>query len=203
MDSPPISPEPEEPEVAPELPEDSEITDELIPPEAPDAPEVLEHPEVPEHPAPPEPPRAPAVTMPERMSASAERTWAMLAHLSILLNLVTGFLGPVVALIIYLAFKDRSRYIAYQAMQAFVFQLVWFFGVGILAVFAWIVSLALVIVIVGLCLIPLAILISLVPVAALVYGAVAAIQTSQGDDFRYWMVGDWVLPQEGTPGPVY
>jgi len=191
MDSPPISPEPEEPEAAPELPEDSEITDELIPPEAPDAP------------APLEPPREPAVTTPERMSASAERTWAMLAHLSILLNLVTGFLGPVVALIIYLAFKDRSRYIAYQAMQAFVFQLVWFFGVGILAVFAWIVSLALVIVIVGLCLIPLAILISLVPVAALVYGAVAAIQTSQGDDFRYWMVGDWVLPQEGTPGPVY
>jgi len=31
------------------------------------------------------------------LSPSDERTWAMLAHLSVLLNLVTGFLGPVAA----------------------------------------------------------------------------------------------------------
>ena len=28
--------------------------------------------------------------------------------------------------------------------------------------------------------------------AALVYGVVGAIQCSQGQDFRYWLVGDWV-----------
>ncbi len=52
----------------------------------------------------------------------------MLAHLSILANLVTGLLGPVIALVIYLALKDRSRYVAEQAMQSFIFQLVWWVG---------------------------------------------------------------------------
>ncbi len=47
----------------------------------------------------------------------------MLAHLSILINLFTGVLGPVAALIIYLVYKDRSRYVAYQAMQSFIYQL--------------------------------------------------------------------------------
>ena len=36
----------------------------------------------------------------EPISPAKEHNWAMLAHLSILLNLFTGFLGPVVALII-------------------------------------------------------------------------------------------------------
>ncbi len=58
---------------------------------------------------------------------------AMFAHLSILLNLVTGFLGLVPALIIYFAYKDRSRYVAYQSLQAVIFQLVYFFGAVILA----------------------------------------------------------------------
>ena len=31
------------------------------------------------------------------MSAQDERTWSVLAHLSMFLNLVTGFLGPVAA----------------------------------------------------------------------------------------------------------
>ena len=34
------------------------------------------------------------------MSAEDERTWSVLAHLSMFLNLFTGFLGPVAALII-------------------------------------------------------------------------------------------------------
>ena len=34
---------------------------------------------------------------------------AMLAHLSVLANLVTGALGPVVALVIYLAYKDLTE----------------------------------------------------------------------------------------------
>src|SRR5256885_17236393 len=63
------------------------------------------------------PPPAPAM-----LSESDARTWAMVAHLTVLLNLVTGFLGVVAALVIYLVFKDRSRYVAYQSLQAFVFQ---------------------------------------------------------------------------------
>ena len=80
-------------------------------------------------------PVQPAVQAP--LSQSDERTWAMLAHLSILINLFTGLLGPVVALIIHLVYKDRSRYIAYQSLQALIFQLITWIGGGILAGIAW------------------------------------------------------------------
>ena len=65
-----------------------------------------------------------AAPLPQPLSLSDERTWALLAHLSILINLFTGVLGPVAALVIYLVYKDRSRYVAYQAMQSFIFQLI-------------------------------------------------------------------------------
>ena len=129
---------------------------------------------------------------PEPLSQSDERTWAMLAHLSTLLNLITGFLGPIAALVIYLVFKDRSRFVAYQSMQSFVFQLVFWLGAGVLAAIIWTISLLFSIVIVGLCLMPVAFVISLVPFAALVYGVFAAIQCSEGVNFKYWLVGDWV-----------
>lgn len=138
---------------------------------------------------------------PEPLSVSSARNWAMLAHLSILLNLFTGFLGPITALIIYLVFRDRSRYVAYQSMQAFVFQLVFFVGAGALAAVAWIGSLALSIIIIGICCIPFALLLSVIPMVAVVYGVIGGIQTAQGDDFRYWLVGDWVRGEAGSPGP--
>ena len=139
----------------------------------------------------PPPPPAPAPE-PQRLTESDERTWAMLAHLSILLNLITGFLGIVVALIIYLVYKNRSNYVAYQSMQAFIFQLIWWFGGGILIGLAWAITGILSIALVGLCLIPLACLLSLIPLAALVYGIVGAVQTNNGQDFKYWLIGDWV-----------
>ena len=43
-----------------------------------------------------------------------------------------GFLGPVAALVVYLIFQNRSRYVAYHALQAFVFQLIWWGGGGAL-----------------------------------------------------------------------
>jgi len=139
---------------------------------------------------------------PEPLAPSSARTWAMLSHLSILLNLFTGILGPITALIIYLVFKDRSRYVAYQSMQSFVFQLVFFVVAGALTAVVWLITIPLMFLLVGFCLVPLAILFSLIPIAALIYGVVGAIQTAQGDDFRYWLVGDWVLPSEGSPGPI-
>jgi hypothetical protein len=129
---------------------------------------------------------------PQRLSESDERTWAMLAHLSILLNLITGFLGTAVALIIYLVYKNRSNYVAYQSMQAFVFQLIWWFGGGLLIGFVWAITGILSVVLVGLVLIPLACLLSLLPIGALVYGIIGAVQTNSGQDFRYWLIGDWV-----------
>lgn len=130
---------------------------------------------------------------PQPLSTNEEHTWAMLAHLSIFANLVTGFLGPLVALVIYLIYKDRSRYVAYQSMQALVFQLVFWVGAGIIAVTLWLISsLLLVLLCLGCLVMPPALFFSLVPIAALVYGVIAAIKCSQGEDFKYWLIGDWV-----------
>lgn len=51
-----------------------------------------------------------------------ERTWSMLSHLSIFLNLLTGFLGSVAALIVWLVYRDRSQKAAFQALQPTVYQ---------------------------------------------------------------------------------
>jgi uncharacterized protein len=134
---------------------------------------------------------------PQPLSPSDERTWAMLAHLSVLLNLVTGFLGVAAALIIHMIYRERSRYVAYQAMQAFIFQLVFWAGGGLLIGAMWAVVGALSAVLIGILLIPFALLLTfvflLMPLAALVYGIIGAIATSNGEDFRYWLIGDWAL----------
>lgn len=137
-------------------------------------------------------PSAPAMSL----SDSEARTWAMLAHLSVLLNLITGFLGVIVPLVIYLIYKDRSRYVAYQSMQAFVFQLIWWGGGGLLIGAIWAVTGILSAILIGILCIPFAlvgtVVLALMPLVALVYGVYAAIETNQGQDFRYWLVGDWV-----------
>jgi uncharacterized Tic20 family protein len=126
------------------------------------------------------------------LSASDERTWAMIAHLSVLVNLASGVLGPVVAFVIYAVYKDRSRYVAYQSLQSFVFQLVWWIGGGAMVGLVWAVTGVLSIVLIGLILIPFACIFTLLPVAALVYGVYGGIEASQGRDFKYWLIGDWV-----------
>ena len=131
------------------------------------------------------------------LSPSAERTWAMLAHLRVLLNFVTGFLGVAGALVVYLVYKDRSRYVAYQAMQAFLFQLIFWAGGGLLIGIMWAVVGALSAVLIGILLIPFAVVLTLIfllmPLFALIYGVIGAVQTSNGEDFRYWLIGDWAL----------
>ena len=130
--------------------------------------------------------------MPLPLSQSKERTWAMLAHLSVLTNLFTGFLGPVAALLIYLIFSARSKYVAYHAMQSFLFQLVVWCGIGIMWGFVGLSS----VLIIGLLLIPVACV--LTPIFLLgmalapIYGVIGAVKTSQGEDFQYWWVGEWV-----------
>lgn len=126
------------------------------------------------------------------LSPQDERTWAMLAHLSTLLNLVTGFFGLIAAIIIYFVFRDRSRYVAYQSMQSFLMQLLgWLMGGAVVGT-VWAVTGVLSAIIVGLCLIPVAIVISFIPLGAIVYGVIGAIKCSNGEDFRYWLIGDWV-----------
>ena len=57
--------------------------------------------------------------VPMQVSTQDERTWSIIAHLSILLNLITAIGGPVAALIIWLVYKDRSQKVAFHALQSF------------------------------------------------------------------------------------
>jgi hypothetical protein len=109
-----------------------------------------------------------------------------------LVNLVTGALGPIIPLIIYFVFKDRSRYVAYHSLQSFLMQLIVWVGGGTLTGLAWAVTVPLVFLAVGLLCIPFALLITALPFLALIYGVWGAVETSQGKDFKYWLIGDWV-----------
>jgi uncharacterized protein len=126
------------------------------------------------------------------LTPNEERTWSMLAHLSVLINLVTGFLGPIVALIIYLVFRDRSRYVAYHSLQSFVNQLIWWVCGGTIIGITWATSILLSFVLVGLCLLPIACIFSFMPLISIVQGMIGAVKTSQGQDYKYWWVGNWV-----------
>jgi uncharacterized Tic20 family protein len=147
--------------------------------------------------------------------APSERTWAALAHASVLLTFVLGvstgglavLLAVLVPLAIWLAFRDRSRFVAFHAMQATVFQaavlLAW---IGLLVVGlvilipAWIVTILLLVILVGLLLLPLTLVLTILvpgvlaalPFAGLVYGLYAAFEVYAGRAFRYWRVADWV-----------
>ena len=98
----------------------------------------------------------------------------------------------IAALIIYLVYQDRSRYVAYQSLQALLLQLVFWAGAGILAGLVWAITVPLLFVLVGFCLLPIAVFFSLLPLVALIYGVIGGIKTSQGEDFKYLWIGDWV-----------
>jgi len=119
------------------------------------------------------------------MSAQDERTWSMLAHLSTLLNLVTGIGGPIAALVIWLVYKDRSQRVAFHALQSLWYQVAW-----IVIIFAYvIVSTILTIVIIGIFMFFLLPLIALIPV---VHQCYAAYKVYQGVDYRYPVIADMI-----------
>ena len=117
------------------------------------------------------------------ISAQEERTWSVLSHLSMFLNLLTGFLGPVVALIIWLVYKDRSREVAFHALQSMWYQIGW---LVILAV-GWTVTGLLTMILIGFLLIPVMAVVSVVP---FVHAAYAAYRASKGEEYRYPVAAD-------------
>ena len=136
--------------------------------------------------------QAAVIYQPKPVSPNEERTWAMLAHLSVLLNLVTGFLGGVAAIVIFFIYKDRSRLVAYHAMQAFIFQAITWLGAGLVSGLLITVGGALGFLIIPLlCLIPGFLILLLIPLS-LIYGIIGGVKVNNGEDFRYWLVGDWV-----------
>jgi uncharacterized Tic20 family protein len=112
------------------------------------------------------------------MSAQDERTWSILAHLSMFLNLITGFLGPVAALIIWLVCRDRSPRVAFHALQSMWHQIGW---LAILAV-GWTATALLMVLLIGFVFIPVMVIVSVVPFVQTGY---AAYKVSNGEDYRY------------------
>ncbi len=169
------------------------------------------------HPAPEEPtpnaqaeaaevPPAPAEepALPAEGPTLRERRAAAVAHGSVLLNLLTGIGGPVVALVVWLYNEHKSEYVGWHALQALVFQgifllltlvlggitaLLWFLTVPLLrATFAY----------AGICLIPFTLGFTLITAAvvigSLIYGAAGAMAVLEGEDFRYRWVSELIPP---------
>ena len=132
--------------------------------------------DVPQQPAPRPPRPGPA------LAPGEERTWALLAHLSVLPSWLFGlpFLGP---LLLYLSYRDRSHFVREHAAEAlnmtvsvllatlvlgFSVLVLGFvtFGAGFLLL--WVVA--------------------LLPVAALVCAVLAAVAASQGRPYRYPLI---------------
>ncbi len=106
---------------------------------------------------------------------------SVLAHLSIFLNLVTGFLGPVAALIIWLVYRDRSCNVGFKALQSMWYQVAWL----VILVAGWTVTTLLMFVLIGFLLVPVMALITLVP---FVQSAYAAYRVSKYGGYGYPLI---------------
>ncbi|MDQ2671406.1 MAG: DUF4870 domain-containing protein [Actinomycetota bacterium] len=126
----------------------------------------------------------------DTMTAQDERTWSIIAHLSVLLGLVG--LMPFGALLVWLIYKDRSQKVRFHALQALWYQIAW---ILILVVYT-LVSLVLSLVIIGIFMFFLLPILALVP---LVHGCYAAYQVSKGVEYRYPYIADRI---EGPRGVV-
>jgi uncharacterized Tic20 family protein len=127
----------------------------------------------------------PSVNHPASMSAQEEKSWSVLAHLSLFLNLFTGFLGPVAALVIWLVYKDRSQKVAFHALQSMWYQVAWLVLLGA----GWAFTGLLMLVLIGFLLVPVMVLLTLVP---FVQAGYAAYRVSRGEDYRYPIVADLI-----------
>jgi uncharacterized protein len=107
------------------------------------------------------------------------------SHFSVFVNLLTGFLGPVVALIIWFVYRDHSERVSFHALQSGLYHLAW---VVILAI-GWTITALLTVIIIGFVLIPVMIVLSVVPFVHMAY---AAYKVNQGVDYRYPLVADLI-----------
>ena len=119
------------------------------------------------------------------MGAREEKTWSVLAHLSAFLNVFTLFLGPVAALVVWLVYRDRSRKVAFEALQSAAYQGAWLAVLGI----GWSLTILLTFVLVGFLLIPAMAILTLVPLAHMGY---AAYRVGKGEEYRYPVVADLI-----------
>jgi uncharacterized Tic20 family protein len=122
------------------------------------------------------------------MGTQEERTWSALAHLSVFLNLFTGFLGPGAAGSIWLGFQVRSPQVAFHALQSAAYQVAWIVLLGA----GWALTGLLTLILIGFLLIPVMAIATVVPFVHMAY---AAYRVSKGDDYRYPIVADLIQPR--------
>ena len=119
------------------------------------------------------------------MGPKEEKTWSVLSHLSAFLNIFTLFLGPVAALVVWLVYKDRSRKVAFNALQSAAYQGAWLAILGI----GWSLTALLTLVLVGFLLIPPMLILTAVPFVHMGY---AAYKVSKDGEYRYPIVADLI-----------
>lgn len=144
-----------------------------------------------------------------------EKLWAAVAHGSVWITLLGGFIssGTVVPLsvfiplIIYFLFRNKSDYVSFHALQAFVLTLIGTVGAfllltigGIVWSIGMVIALLAMVLLVGFILVPfwalvgvgLLAVVVLLPLAMLFLGTFAAIETYNGRDYRYPFIARWV-----------
>src|SRR5215217_436542 len=117
------------------------------------------------------------------MSRQDERTWSVIAHLSVLLALVG--LMPFGALLGWLLYKDRSQKVRFHALQALWYQIAWI----VILVAYTLVSLVLSLIIIGIFMYFLLPILALIP---LIHGCYAAYKVNQGVEYRYPYIADLI-----------
>jgi uncharacterized Tic20 family protein len=146
----------------------------------------------------------------ERMLTQDEKNLAGLAHGSILLGIFTSGIGGIIAaLVIWLVQKEKSAYVAAQAIQALVYQAVTFL-VTMLAWCCW-GALWMLMILVPLMGNPSAyeiappaglwvgLFLMVIPFGiwglTILYGLYGAVRCLGGHDFKYAIIGDWLEKQ--------
>lgn len=132
-----------------------------------------------------------------------ERVMAALAHISVLLPLM-GVIAPIV---IWVTQKDKSRYVAFQSLQALIYQLTmiiaWFLGMGCYMCSAFGMFIPLMLsestsnlganegLLIMVTMFPFIVMgmMFLFGFAFIIYGVIGAILAFQGKPFRYAIIG--------------
>ena len=117
----------------------------------------------------PSEPEAPTPSMPSK----EERTWALVAHLgsAVAALISAGLLSVALPLVIYLAKRDESEFVAHQARESLNFR--------ITLMIAYLINIPLLFIGVGICILPILLLVDLV------FGIIAAIKAYDGERYRY------------------
>lgn len=113
------------------------------------------------------------------MNPSEERTWGLLAHIVPLAFAVTTSFGWVAALVIYLVYKDKSKFVAFHALQQVYFMLgLWLLGLLGAIMFVTVIGIPIAVVVWLFCV-----------VSAIAWPIYAGLKANKGDWYEFPVVG--------------